>query len=106
MSMLPIDLERVLLPLQRASSAQLALGVAGAVAVLFTGLWFYLWPYREWTLSFRNVDGELPSHEQHPDVQHPSSLCSFVIQRLHHPSPPVEASSLSSMECHTPLGDR
>jgi hypothetical protein len=84
MSMLPIDLERVLLPLQRASSSQLALGVAGAVAVLFTGLWFYLWLYREWTLPFRNVDGELPSHEQHP-----ASLS------LRQPStPPVKASSL------------
>ncbi|RSH95125.1 hypothetical protein EHS25_000211 [Saitozyma podzolica] len=68
MSMLPIDLE------------WLALGVAGAVAVLFTGLWFYLWLYREWTLPFRNVDGPKPSHflwgniseiiKAGPDMQH------------------------------------
>jgi hypothetical protein len=94
--MLLIDLERVLLPLHRASSAQLALGVAGVVAVLLTGLWFYMWPYREWNLPYRNVDGALSSHEQRP-----TSL-SRLIPHLHPPTPSVEASSLSIMTCHTP----
>jgi hypothetical protein len=55
-SMLPIW------PTTGHSYVDVALHFLGAVSVVLLGSYLYLWTYREFTLSYKNLPGEYPHH--------------------------------------------